>query len=110
MWLIEYLFSEFNIKKCSLFTAINTCDLDIINIILKHINKPSFINEILYNETVLIKAISMNELQIVKRLLSIQGINPGIYTLKLKPALILAIHLYEYLHNLFTSCCKVNSK
>ena len=89
--LVEYLLK--NDAPCvnGLIKAVETNDIDIVNLILKYRNKPSFINKKSPKGTALNIAVSNNNLSIVERLLSLPGINPSIYCSSNETPLIKAI-------------------
>ena len=63
-----------------LHIAVRTHDIEIVDLVLKYNSTPSFINELeTYNGTALFSACLSNDIEIVKRLLSIPGIDPSIF-------------------------------
>ncbi|KAK8898237.1 hypothetical protein M9Y10_000515 [Tritrichomonas musculus] len=89
--LVEYLLKNNAPCDDALFTAVVISDVDIVNIILKYTNKPSFINKKSMNGTALQIAVKKNNFEIVKTLLSIPGIDPSIYCLNNETPLCQAI-------------------
>lgn len=63
------------------FNTVNTKDVDIVNLVLKYNSKPSFINRRSLIGTDLSIAVKMNNLPIVRNLLSLPRINPSLYSL-----------------------------
>lgn len=63
----------------SLFEAVSTKNVEVVNIVLKYNSKTSFINQLSKDGTALNKAVILNNCEIVKRLLSIPGIDPNLY-------------------------------
>lgn len=89
--LVGFLLKNEKTSNDSLFDAVESNDIDIVNIILNHNDHPSFINQISYRGTALNVAVNKNNIQIVKRLLSIHGINPNLYSVDNCTPLISAI-------------------
>ena len=63
----------------ALFDAVNTDDIEIVNMILEKNSTPSFINRISINGTALNLAVLMNNIEIVKRFFTIPGIDLSLY-------------------------------
>ena len=93
MKIIDFLLKENKPNGFELFKAIDTKDIKIVDIVLKYNSEPSFINLIFNKKTAINYAVSLNNLDIVKRLLSIKGIDPSIYDQQGKNALTQAISL-----------------
>lgn len=91
--LVDYLLYQNVPIENALIDAVNTNDLEIVNIVLQHNKKASFINKRTKEGSALSIAIKNNNLQIVQRLLSLQGINPNLYNEKGEPPLIQAVLL-----------------
>ena len=77
---VDFLLQEEDSHEDTLFEAISTKNSEIVNIVLKHNSKPSFINQLSEDGTALNKAVILNEYDIVKRLLSVPGIDPNLYS------------------------------
>lgn len=77
--LIDFMLKKEVSYDCALFEAVQTHDIDIVNMILENDSKPSFVNRICKNGTALNIAVCNNDIQIVRRLLSVPGINPSLY-------------------------------
>lgn len=77
--LVEYLFSQNAYSEQALIKAVSTNNIEIVDIVLKYNKKPFFVNQIFSGGTALQIVVEKNNLLIVKRLLSIQGINPALY-------------------------------
>ena len=77
--LVEYLLKEGALTKNALKLAVNMNDLDLVELILKYNSEPSFINSRFRDGTALSIAVTNNNLLIVKRLLSIPGIDPNLF-------------------------------
>ena len=75
---LEFLLKIGAFNENALFNAVKAKDIEIVNMILNHNSEPSFINQMSKNGTALSLAVSLNDLIIVKRLLSIPGINPSL--------------------------------
>ncbi|KAK8838502.1 hypothetical protein M9Y10_033130 [Tritrichomonas musculus] len=75
--LIEFLLNEKAPMKNALFNAVSTHDVEIVNLILKYNSDPSFVNQINHEGTALLIAVKYSDIDIVKRLLSVPGINPS---------------------------------
>ncbi|KAK8875507.1 hypothetical protein M9Y10_005673 [Tritrichomonas musculus] len=74
--MIEFLFKNILPLGNNLIDAVNTHDIDIVNIVLKYNSKPSFINNFSSKEgTALHIAVLYNDIDIVKRLISLPGID-----------------------------------
>ncbi|KAK8899029.1 hypothetical protein M9Y10_001326 [Tritrichomonas musculus] len=81
--------------KC-LIDAASTCDLDIVNIILKHNSTPEFVNQGSEDGTALHQAVHKNSLEIFQRLLSLQSINPYLHDKNRKTPLMLATNQMNF--------------
>lgn len=79
IFLIEYLLNEDAKDDFSLIEAVKTQDIEIVNMILNKNSEPSFVNKLSEDGTALNIAVSLNQLDIVKRLLSIPGIDPSLF-------------------------------
>ena len=90
--LVEFLLK--NNAPCSyaLFEAVETNDIEMVDIVLKYKNKPSFINKKSLRGTALLIAVSKNNLPIVKRLLSLPGIDASLYCTRNETPFIKAIN------------------
>ncbi|KAK8872183.1 hypothetical protein M9Y10_007947 [Tritrichomonas musculus] len=88
--LAEYLLKEKAFVGHSLFLAVQQNDLKMVNIILKYRREPSFINMSSKSGTALCIAVKHNQLEIVKSLLSVPGINPSVSDHNLKKPIMLA--------------------
>ena len=88
---IEFLLEKNSPYDDALFEAVSSRNIDIVNIILNHSSKPSFINRISSEGTALNKAVVLNEINIVKRLLSLPGIDPNLYAKNNNTPLVSAI-------------------
>ncbi|KAK8872159.1 hypothetical protein M9Y10_007921 [Tritrichomonas musculus] len=75
-----------------LIDAVKTLDVDLVDIVIKHNSKPAFINKITDKGTALCIAASKNNLQIVKLLLSLQGIDPTLYNKYNETPLLIAVN------------------
>lgn len=93
--LIQILLKENHEYDNELKIAVSTDDLEIVNIILDHYCQPYFINKIDQTGTALTIATSNNNLSIVKKLLSIPGINPNLYDNNGATPLMIAIKNYN---------------
>lgn len=89
--LIKYLIQKGASCVNSLFNAINTHDIELVNLILEYNNKPSFINKRSKDGTALYISVKNNDLELVRRLLLVPGINPSLYEGDNKTPLILAV-------------------
>ncbi|KAK8842518.1 hypothetical protein M9Y10_026110 [Tritrichomonas musculus] len=85
--LVKFLLKKTSLYESALIDAVGTSDLELVDIILKENNEPSFINNIYNGKTALYSAVYNNNLPIVKRLLSVPGINPSKYFMLDKTAL-----------------------
>lgn len=65
-------------NKNQLFQAVKGQDIEIIDMILNCKSEPSFVNQVYEKKTVLRIATDLNDLQIVKRLLAVPGIDPSL--------------------------------
>lgn len=72
--------------------AVQTSELEIVDIILKANSQPLFVNKIGDKGTALSIAAQNNNLEIVKRLLSVPGIDPNLYSTNSKTPLIEAFY------------------
>ena len=89
--LVDYLLKNgAPIKNC-LFLAVLDGYLDIVDIILKYYNEPSIVNKNSKDGTILHVAIDRSDVQMVKRILKIPGIDPLLYNNEMKSALYMAI-------------------
>ena len=105
--ILNFLLKEKVPPENSLFCAIKCKDLKAINIILENNSMPSFINQISIDGTALNLATKLNDLSIVKRLLSLQGINPDICDSKgMTPIMNVNIHNYEMIDLFLDFYCK----
>lgn len=77
--LIEHLLKNNIAFDDALFDAVNSNNLEIVNLILNHNCQPFFINKKTRDGTALHAAIKNGNLQIVQRLLSIKGIDLNLY-------------------------------
>lgn len=77
--IVDYLMKENIYDQNALINAISTHDVEMVNLILKYNNRPSFINQIFENGTALNIAVKSNDLKIVQILLSLPGIDPNLY-------------------------------
>ena len=77
--LVDYLFQKN--AKCddALYLAVNKNDIDLVNIVLKYQHDPDLINKVWDDGTALIKAVCNNNIEIVRRLFTVPGVNPSIY-------------------------------
>ncbi|KAK8880500.1 hypothetical protein M9Y10_003176 [Tritrichomonas musculus] len=75
----------------ALYFAVFFNDIESVNKVLEHNSKPSIVNKNYINGTVLNYAVSMNYLDIVKRLLSVPGIDVNLCSIQDDPPLIVAI-------------------
>lgn len=96
MELVEFLLKNNAPFENALIKAVNTDDSEIVDIILKYNSKPSFINKKSKNGTALTIAVSHNNLDIVKRLLSLPGINVNLYNKEDQTPLILAVSNFNF--------------
>lgn len=94
--LLNYLLKETILPYNSLFLAVQTSDVEIVDKILKVNSKPSFINQIGINGTALSIAAKNGDIEIVKKLLSIKGIDPNLYSVDNTTPLIAAFNEYHY--------------
>lgn len=92
---IEYLLKENAFYTDILFDAIKTRDIEIVNMILNQRSDPSFINQISIDGTALNLAVKIGYIEIVKRLLSIPGIDPSLYEENNKTPLITAVESFD---------------
>lgn len=76
--IVEFLLTQDIRYDDILFKAVNSGDIEIVKIILKYNDKPSFINKVKSNGTVLHLATNNNDLEMVKFLLTVPGINPNL--------------------------------
>ena len=88
--LIEFLLNKNAPLDDALIQAVKTNDLEIVELILNKNSEPSYVNKCIGNETALLNAIDSNNDLILKRLLSIPGINPSIYNKSLMTPLLYA--------------------
>lgn len=93
--LIEFLMIEKAPIKNALFEAVNTHDLEIVELILKYNSSPSFVN--LKNEdgTALHAAVSKKDFPIVKRLLAVPGIDASLINLEYQSPLSIATRKHD---------------
>lgn len=77
--LVDLLIDKNSLDNQALFDAVKTHDIELVEKVLKCQNKPSFINQISDKGTALNIAVCNNDIAIVKRLLSVPGINPNLY-------------------------------
>lgn len=89
--LIKYLLKTNVFSENALFLAVSENDIDLVNLILKYNSKSSFVNKVFENGTVLCIAVENKNLLIVKRLLSIPGINLNLYNKKQETPLLIAV-------------------
>ena len=100
--LVGYLLAqdyEFEEDEEVLVLAVQTRDLEMVNIVLNYNSQPYFVNRLTSNGTALWHAVRINSIEIVNRLLSIPGINPNLYSLyndKTSTPLTLAIKLLYF--------------
>ena len=76
---VDFLLKRDSPYENALFKAISSHNIEIVNIVLNHNSKPAFINQLSSNGTALNVAVKLNEYDIVKRLLSVPGIDPNLY-------------------------------
>ena len=93
--LIEFLLMQNAQIDTSLFEAVRTHDVAIVDLILKYNSEPSFVNKKSMYGTAIHIASSSKDLDIVKRLLSVPGINPGLFNKSHENALSAAITNYD---------------
>ncbi|KAK8837461.1 hypothetical protein M9Y10_036458 [Tritrichomonas musculus] len=93
--LVEFLLTEKAPIKNALFEAVYAHDLEIVDLVLKYNSKPSFVNQNRHEGTALISAIRSDDLDIVKRLLSVPGIDPSLENMQGDNAFITAIMNYN---------------
>lgn len=79
----------------ALITAVKSNDLQTVDMILKYNSRPSYINKVSKNGTCLIIAVKNKNLGIVKRLLSIPGINPSLYCYNNETALTKSVKIMD---------------
>ncbi|KAK8842926.1 hypothetical protein M9Y10_025792 [Tritrichomonas musculus] len=77
--LVDYLLNKGAHSNQALFEAVKTQNLDLVNMILNYNSHPSFVNQKSANGPVLSLAVHDNNVPIVKRLLSVPGIDPNLY-------------------------------
>ena len=77
--LVDYLLKENAPSSSALFEAVSTHDYEIVDVVLKYRNEPYFINKMKPEGTALMNAVKFNDIKIVKRLLSVPGIDPSLY-------------------------------
>lgn len=87
---VEFLIERGIFYDECLIDAASACDLDIVNIILKHNSTPEFVNQGSEDGTALHQAVNKNSLEIFQRLMSIQSINPYLHDKNRKTPLMLA--------------------
>ena len=78
--LVKYLIKENPPFDHALLLAVCSHDLELVEIILEHDSQPSYINKLCDYGTALSVAVENGDLQIVKKLLSLPGINPSLYS------------------------------
>ena len=93
--LVEYLLNENSFSNDALFEAIKTNDVSIVDFVIKHNSKPSFVNQRGANGTALCESVSNGNIDIIKRLLSIPGIDLNSYNRNNETPLISAIVNYK---------------
>ena len=93
--LVEFLLKENAPINKALFEAVLTHDLDIVNLILNYNSAPSYINRKINDGTALHIACKNKDLDIVKRLLSIPGIDPSLYNHQNETPLFIAIKNFD---------------
>ncbi|KAK8836958.1 hypothetical protein M9Y10_036992 [Tritrichomonas musculus] len=76
--LAEYILKQKNDFENSLIHAVETNDLDIVDLVLKYNKKSSLVNKVLRSRTPLCIAVKNNNLPIVQRLLSLDNIDPNL--------------------------------
>ncbi|KAK8836079.1 hypothetical protein M9Y10_040035 [Tritrichomonas musculus] len=76
--LVEFLLKQKILSDNALFIAVKNDNLKMVNLILKYMNEPSFINRSSEAGTALCMAVERNDLKIVETLLSIPSTNPGL--------------------------------
>ena len=93
---VEFLIERGIFYDECLIDAASTCDLDIVNIILKHNPTPEFVNQGSEDGTALHQAVHKNSLEIFQRLLSLQSINPYLHEKNIKTPLMLATNQMNF--------------
>lgn len=76
--------------------AVETSDIDIVKLILKYDSSPSFINDLSDQGTALNIAVEKKNIEIIKLLLSLPGIDPSLYSKTNKTPLITACDKENY--------------
>ena len=93
--LVRYLLKEDAPCENALIEAVNTRSLEMVDIVLQHKNKPYFVNKNSINGTALSIATRNNDIEIVKLLLSVPGINASIYNKNLATPLQTSVYNYN---------------
>ena len=87
--IVEFLLNQKAPYEFALLKAAEVNNFEIVDLILKHDNRPSFVNKKTNDGTALLIAVQKNNIQIIKRLLSVPGINADLYDLnKMTPLMI----------------------
>lgn len=76
---VDFLLQKEIPHSDTLFEVVSTKNVEIVNLVLKYYSKPSYINQLSENGTALNKAVIIDGYDIVKCLLSIQGIDSNLY-------------------------------
>lgn len=77
--LVGFLLHKGAFSDKALKLAVQSNDLDIVDIVLKYNDQPFFINKRFENGTALTIAVSNNNMEIYKRLISLEGIDPCLF-------------------------------
>ena len=93
--LVEFLLKEKAPCKDALIEAVSTHDLEMVDLVLKYNSEPSFVNQN-QQRNAFSEACINNDLAIVKRLLSVPGIDPSLYENKDQTPLICSIVNLNY--------------
>lgn len=93
---IEYLLSNDAPMDDTLFEAVNTHNIEIVNIILKFNSKPFFINKISIHGTALHLAVMNKDIDIIKLLISLPGIDVNKIDSSNRTPLQIAFDNYSY--------------
>lgn len=107
--LVDYLLNKGAFSDNALQLAVQTNDLEIVKLVLKYHNQPSFINKRFINGTALTIAATNNNSDIFKHLLKLKGIDPYLFGARnLNPLNQTVKHLNIELFDLILNFCGEN--